>query len=311
MRSLLQRLMPGRPGCLRRAGVLGLNGRNMNILTAWNPKALYGLANDKLATKELCVAAGIAVAETYAVVDHPVQVRRLDRLVGAREEFVVKPARGAGGRGVVIVVGRRGEDFVRVGGGAISPAEMRDHLLEILSGVYSIGGRADRAIVEQRLLGHPALAAGSAGGTPDVRILLYRGEPAMAMLRLPTAASGGRANLHRAAMGIGLDLRTGAAVAAVCEGRVVDRHVDTGAPIGGISVPAWAEVLALARRLAAAIGLGYCGVDIVVDERGCPIVLEANGRPGLTIQIANRCGLLRRLAEIDELLGEPASPGRC
>lgn len=311
MKTVLHGLLPARPGSLRRAGVLGLNGRNLDVLTAWNPKPLYRLTNDKLATKELCAAAGIAVAETYAVVDHPVQVRRLERLVGARGEFVVKPARGAGGRGVVIVVERCGGNFRRVGGETISADGLRDHMLEILSGVYSIGGRADRAIIEERLGGHPALAGWSAGGTPDVRVLLYRGQPAMAMLRLPTRASAGRANLHRGAMGVGLDLETGSAVAAVHDGRLVDRHVDTGAPIGDIVVPAWGEVLAVARRLAAAIGLGYCGVDVVVDGEGRPVVLEANGRPGLAIQIANRCGLLRRLAEIDERLGAPSPRARC
>jgi glutathione synthase/RimK-type ligase-like ATP-grasp enzyme len=145
----------------------------------------------------------------------------------------------------------------------------------------------------------------AAGGTPDVRIVLYRGVPVMAMLRLPTAASAGRANLHRGAMGVGLDLHTGSAVAAVCEGRAVDRHVDTGLPLGDIRVPAWPEILAVARKLAAAIGLGYVGVDLVPVARGEPVVLEANGRPGLTIQIANRCGLLTRLAAIDAAAGPP------
>lgn len=308
MNGLLRRLLPAGPGRLRRAGVLGLNRRNMDVLTAWNPKPLYRLTDDKLATKELCAACGITTPETYAVVDHPVQVRRLDRLVGQHREFVVKPARGAGGRGVIIVVDRRGEDLLRVGGLTLSFGGLRDHILEILSGLYSIGGRADRAIVEQRIRAHPALAAVGAGGTPDVRIVLYRREPVMAMLRLPTVASAGRANLHRGAMGVGLDLRTGSAVAAVCNGRVVDRHVDTGLPLGGLWVPAWPKVLAVARTLAAAMGLGYVGVDVVPDTQGAPIVLEANGRPGLTIQIANRCGLLKRLAEVDARLTERARP---
>ncbi|MCJ7545192.1 MAG: alpha-L-glutamate ligase-like protein [Phycisphaerae bacterium] len=308
MNDWLRRLMPAAPGRLRRAGVLGLNGRNMNVLTAWNPKGLYRLTDDKLVTKELCASCGIATAETYAVVDHPVQVRRLDRRVGGRREFVVKPARGAGGRGVIIVVDRRGEDFVRVGGLTLSLGGLRDHILEILSGLYSIGGRVDRAIIEQRLCAHPALAAVGAGSTPDVRIVLYRQEPVMAMLRLPTVASAGRSNLHRGAMGVGLDLRTGSAVAAVCNGQVVDRHVDTGLPLGGLWVPAWREVLAVARKLAAAIGMGYVGVDIVPDARGAAVVLEANGRPGLTIQIANRRGLLKRLADVDARLTRRASP---
>ncbi len=296
--STCQRFLPAWPGRLRRAGVLGLNGRNLNVLTAWNPKPLYRLADDKLATKELCAQYGIAVPQTFAVVDHPVQVRRLDRLVGSHSEFIVKPVRGAGGRGVVLITGRSDRSFMTVGG-TMSSADLRYHLLEILGGTYSLGGRADRAMIEQRIASHPALAAWSAGGTPDVRIVLFRGAPIMAMLRLPTSRSAGRANLHQGALGVGLDLRTGSAIAAVCEGKTVDRHVDSGLSIGDIAVPAWPEILAVARRLAAVIGLGYLGVDIVLDDRARPVVLEANGRPGLTIQIANRCGLLKKIDEMD------------
>ncbi|MGA2265473.1 MAG: sugar-transfer associated ATP-grasp domain-containing protein [Phycisphaerae bacterium] len=306
-RKLFSAVLPARPGRLRAAGVLGLNGRNMNVLIRWNPKPLYRLVDDKLATKELCEAAGLAVPRTFAVVDHPVQVRRLDRLIGAREEFVVKPVRGAGGRGVMIIAGRRGEDYLAVGERAISPEAMRYHLLEILGGSYSIGGRADRAMIEQRIIGHPALAALSGGGTADVRIVLYRGRPVMAMLRLPTAASAGRANLHQGGIGVGLDLRSGTGVAAVWNGRIVDRHVDTGRPIGDIAVPAWAEVLAAARKLAAVIGLGYLGADIVLDDQARPIVLEANGRPGLSIQLANRGGLMKKIKDVDA--GAPERPG--
>jgi alpha-L-glutamate ligase-like protein len=306
MKPRLSQVLPARPGRLRAAGVLGLNGRNMNILIRWNPKPLYRLVDDKLATKELCAAAGLAVPQTFAVVDHPVQVRRLDRLIGSHEEFVVKPVRGAGGRGVIIVAARRGEDYLAVGGRAISPEELRYHLLEILGGNYSIGGRADRAMIEQRIIGHPVIAAMSAGGTADVRIVLYRAQPVMAMLRLPTAASAGRANLHQGGLGVGLDLCSGAGVAAVWNGRIVDRHVDSGLPIRDIAVPAWADILAAARKLAAVIGLGYLGVDIVLDGQARPIVLEANGRPGLSIQLANRNGLLRKIEEVDA--GAPERP---
>jgi hypothetical protein len=43
------------------------------------------------------------------------------------------------------------------------------------------------------------------------------------------------------------------------------------------------------------------GVDIVVDAGLGPMLLEANARPGLAIQIANGRGLAPRLAAIDAL----------
>ena len=46
-------------------------------------------------------------------------------------------------------------------------------------------------------------------------------------------------------------------------------------------------------RLSHALQLGYVGVDIVLDANYGPMVLEANARPGLNIQIANNQGLLK------------------
>ena len=70
-------------------------------------------------------------------------------------------------------------------------------------------------------------------------------------------------------------------------------------------VPYWRDVLDMSRRVAEAVGLGYIGVDIIIDAEEGPMLLEANARPGLAIQIANARGLLPRLAEIDELKERP------
>ena len=84
-------------------------------------------------------------------------------------------------------------------------------------------------------------------------------------------------------------------------------HPDTGLPVVGRRLPYWKDVLEMSRRVAQAVGLGYVGVDIVIDAREGPMLLEANARPGLAIQIANARGLLPRLAEIDELARRSAS----
>jgi alpha-L-glutamate ligase-like protein len=151
---------------------------------------------------------------------------------------------------------------------------------------------------------HPALERISYRGTPDVRVLVYRGEPALAMLRLPTLESGGRANLHQGGVGVGIDLDTGRTTRAVRRRAVVDRHPDTGEPLGGRAVPDWPAVLATARTVARATGLGYVGVDVVPDVAAGPVVLEANARPGLAIQTANGIGLRRVLERIDGLMAE-------
>jgi len=123
----------------------------------------------------------------------------------------------------------------------------------------------------------------------------------MAMFRLPTRASAGRANLHQGGIGAGIDLATGTTTHAVQNDRSIECHPDTGHPLVNLRVPRWTQVLALACQVGSLVGLGYLGVDIVIDEIGDPMLLEANARPGLAIQIANRRGLLKRFAEIDEM----------
>jgi predicted ATP-grasp superfamily ATP-dependent carboligase len=45
-------------------------------------------------------------------------------------------------------------------------------------------------------------------------------------------------------------------------------------------------------------GLGYLGVDMMIDETRGPMMIEVNARPGLAIQMANGVGLLNRLEPI-------------
>jgi alpha-L-glutamate ligase-like protein len=291
---------------LKDRGVLGMNRRNAACILDHNPRARFPLVDDKLRMHELCRRIGVPTPAVYAAVDSYRALRRLPELLFRRDDFVVKPNRGSAGRGVLVVAGRDGRDYVRHSGERLRPEALRLHVSDILSGMYSLGGRPDAALVQQRVLLHPAFAAVTYRGIPDVRVILYRHEPVMAMLRLPTRESGGRANLHQGGIGTGVDLDTGVTHHAVRRDRAVTAHPDTGRPVVGVRVPAWGAILAMACRVAAAVGLGYLGVDIVVDERRGPLLLEANARPGLAIQIANGQGLVPRLEAIDDRLAKAA-----
>ncbi len=286
---------------LKQLGILGMNRRNAACILDHNPRALFPLVDDKLRMHHLCRRIGVPTPDVYAVVGRHSELRHLRQIVGPRDEFVVKPNRGSAGRGVLVLTGRDGNAFVRHNGERLGFEALRQHLSDILSGLYSLGGRPDQALLQQRVRLHPVFEAISYKGIPDIRIILYRDEPAMAMLRLPTKASNGRANLHQGGIGAGVDLTTGFTHHAVARNRMVASHPDTGVPVIGIRVPFWRDVLAMARQVAAAVGLGYIGVDIVVDAWQGPMLLEANARPGLAIQIANGQGLTPRLAAIDAL----------
>src|SRR5260370_36626925 len=258
---------------LKRLGILGMNRRNAACILDHNPRALYPLVDDKLRMRDLCRRIGVPTPEIYAEIAYHSMLRHLSDHLGDRDDFVIKPNRGSAGRGVLVVVGRVGKNYVRHSGEQLRPELSREHLSDILSGMYSLGGRPDRAMVQQRIQLHASFAAIAYKGIPDIRVILYRNEPAMAMLRLPTKASNGRANLHQGGIGTGVDLDTGVTNHAVQRNRAVERHPDTGRPVVGMAVPYWSDVLAMSRRVARAVGLGYIGVDIVVDANEGPMLL--------------------------------------
>ncbi len=254
--------------------------------------------------RDLCVKMGVPTPDLYALVAAHSALRHLPRLLAGRDDFVIKPNRGAGGRGVLVIVRRDGADFVRHNGQRLGTIEVTQHVSSIISGLFSLGGRADEALLQQRVVPDAAFERISFQGTADVRVIVYRGVPAMAMLRLPTRESGGRANLHQGAIGAGVELESGRTTRAVLRNRTTERHPDTGASVVGFAVPYWPQILEMSQRVSDATGLGYVGVDVVVDRRRGPLLLEANARPGLAIQIANGAGLLSRLEEIDRELEE-------
>lgn len=287
---------------LAQLGVLGMNRRNAEYILDHNPRPRFPLVDDKLRLHRLCREIGVPTPEVYGEVASYSRLGRLPALLEGRDDFVIKPNRGSAGRGVLVVAGRDGSAFLRHNGERLRLDDLRTHVCDLLSGMFSLGGQPDAALIQQRVALHPAFDEVSHKGIPDVRVILYRDEPAMAMLRLPTKESGGRANLHQGGIGTGIDLETGVTHHAVQRNRSVRRHPDTGRALLGVRVPYWREVIALSRKVSEAVGLGYVGVDVVIDARHGPLLLEANARPGLAIQIANGRGLVPRLEEIDAML---------
>ncbi len=292
---------------LRRLGVLGMNQRNADFIMRYNPRRLYPLVDNKLLTKELAIQHGIAVPTLYAVVRAQHEGKDLLRLLGDHQDFVIKPAHGSGGNGILVISGRFGNSFRKPSGDLVSLQAMQHHVSNILSGMYSLGGLPDQAIVEYRVRFDPLFEHISYQGVPDIRVIVFRGIPVAAMVRLPTRASDGKANLHQGAMGIGIDLATGTSRGGVCRGQVGAVHPDTGASTADIVIPHWERILRLAMQCADTVGLGYLGADIVMDRDLGPLMLELNARPGLTVQVANQRGLLLNLQRVEAVSALPTA----
>lgn len=253
---------------------------------------------------ELCRRIGVPTPRLYAVVSAHSALRHLPRVLANHNDFVLKPDRGSRGRGVLVVVGREGETFLRHNGERLSYGVIKQHASSTISGMYSLGGQPDALLIQQRVIPDNVFERISYQGTADIRVILYKHHVVMAMLRLPTKLSGGRANLHQGAIGAGVDVASGVTTRAVLNNHMTDRHPDTHESVIGVTVPCWSQILEMSRKVSAEVGLGYLGVDIVLDRQHGPLLLEANARPGLAIQIANGLGLVSRLKEVDRLLEE-------
>ena len=295
---------------LRRSGVLGLNQRNSDFIMRLNPRHFYPRVDDKLITKRLAVEAGMAVPELYGVISNQGEVRKLPEIVETRESFVIKPARGSGGNGIMVIAGRSKRNrasYRTISGVLVSESELRHHASNVVGGQYSLSGNPDSAIIEYCVRFDPLFSEVSYLGVPDIRIIVYRGYPVMAMVRLPTRVSDGKANLHQGAVGAGIDISSGETLQAVCGNEIIEDHPDTGALISGLRIPQWDFILQSAAKGLDVTGLGYLGVDIVLDRDQGPLILEMNARPGLNIQIANCCGISERVQRIDEIHDDKAN----
>lgn len=302
--------MFGRYRGLTDEGVLGLNKRNGDYILKFNPRSLYPLVDDKLKTKRLALQAGIAVPELYGVMETQHDIRRLPQIVKDRAEFALKPAHGSAGDGIVVIAGRSAGRYRTISGTLLDDEFLSHHLSNTINGQFSLGGVPDVVIVEYMVRFSALFERVSFQGVPDVRVIVFRGHPVMAMVRLPTRASHGKANLHQGAVGAGIDLATGITLNGVVGTQVVTHHPDTTHAIAGLQIADWDTILDISARCYELTGLGYIGVDIVLDRDLGPLVLELNARPGLAIQIANRQGLLRRLQICEQRADFAASPAQ-
>ena len=284
---------------LRRSGILGMNRRNIAYISRYNDRQFFPLVDNKLTTKLVATEAGLAVPDLIGVVRTQHEIARVEDNLRGLKEFVAKPAQGSGGKGILVITDHEQDSYQKASGEKISLEQVKRHLTNTLSGLHSLGGRTDVAFLETLVRVDPLFDRYSFEGVPDIRIIVFQGVPVMGMLRLATKSSDGKANLHQGAIGVGLDIATGHAVRAVQHNELVTHHPDTGAELAEISIPGWADLLHLAAKCYEVTELGYLGCDIVLDRNRGPLILELNARPGLSIQIANKSGLLPRLKQIE------------
>lgn len=280
---------------------MGINQRNAGIIALENSRKRYPLVDNKLLTKEWARKNHIAIPPLYGTIEVVRQVRKFESLVEPYQDFVIKPARGSAGKGVLVIQEKRHYGYRKAGGLLVTAEAIEHHLTNILSGMFSLGGQPDQAFIEYRVKPNDFLMRFEPEGMPDFRVVVYRGVPVMAMMRLPTRQSEGKANLHQGAIGIGVNITNGVMSGGVWQNRFVEENPFTGKKLVHEIVPDWEPLLLLASKCGVGTQLGYIGVDIVLDRQYGPLILELNARPGLSIQLANRMGFLPRIKRVQAI----------
>lgn len=294
---------------IKPAHILGLNSRYQ--YTKLNPGSAKQYGFSKLRTKDLLNQHNIPTALVHHIFEN------LDDLDEFSWEniptpFVIKPASGSAGKGIWIIKKKLENENVWLSfeGERLSAKDLTLHVINILDGEFSTWGSHHRAIVEEKVGVHPTLARYSYRGTPDVRVVVFNSVPVMAMLRLPTRESHGKANLDMGAIGLGIDMATGITTYGVQgKGQTITHLPGTKKKVNGIKIPQWTELLEMAVAAANAAGYVFMGADIFLHPERGPMVVELNGFPGLSIQLANKAGLKRRIDRVEGLDVRDAAHG--
>ncbi|MEK7521679.1 MAG: sugar-transfer associated ATP-grasp domain-containing protein [Patescibacteria group bacterium] len=291
---------------MKLSSILGLNSRS--AIFGNNSARSKRIARSKILTKRILRRAGVPTPKLY-------KVFRTDRDISnfdwgkISSSFALKPSKSSYGDGIIIVRKRVDVEnkltpsyWVTSQRKKIYKEDLDLHVLDILEGAYSVGNVPDIAFCEEYIARHKVFRRFAYRGTPDIRVLVFNSVPVMSMLRLPTVESGGRANLHKGAIGVGIDIETGVTTYAIHHGeRIEYKPGNSKVKFSGIKIPSWSQILEVAVSGAAAAGLDLCGVDVVLHSERGPQVLELNSQPGLQIQLANMAGLRKRLERVEDL----------
>ena len=235
-------------------------------------------------------------AETYAVIEKIGGIQKGWSTVQQYQKIAIKPANGSGGGGIKILKKDSAGNWIS-SSKIVSDEEIYLHMANIIMGRYSLGSY-DRVLIEECIEPHSFFQEIYPIGVPDFRVILLHEKPLMAMLRVPTNKSDGKANLHQGGLGIGIDMNTGKLLEAYDGEAYFQNHPDNNNLILEKRIPYWNQILEISKQTAKYFPLNYLGVDIVIDQKLGPLIMEVNVRPGLGIQLANKEGMKKVLQEI-------------
>lgn len=281
-------------------GILGQNARNLKYIWEFNDDLAKKLADSKIKTKEFLANKWVKVSENLAIIKSHDELDNFD-MNSLPLPFVVKPNAWYWWKWIIVFDKKDGAgNFISNDNQIYSPQEFIVHVREILDGFYSLSWSRDKVIFERKLnLDHSIELLGKYW-LPDIRVIVFNSVPVIAMLRVPTANSKWKANLHGWACGLGIDIWTGR-ITYITQFKKMIKSIPGIWDVRGIEIPHWEDVLRLAVKVQQVTGVWYVWCDIVLDDTFWPLLLEMNVRPWLEVQVANKVPLLERLKKVENI----------
>lgn len=275
-----------------------MNRRNIEYIYAHNKREHYKLADDKLISKKLLSEAGFPTPKIIRTYQYYYELATIASDLKNVHEFAMKPAHGMGGGGILVFDRHEDNKWITTSGEKFNGDELYQHGAMILSGVFSLDNSSDVVMIEEKIQLDELFARITFQGIPDIRVIVFKNEPVMAMLRIPTKKSKGKANLHAGGIGLGIDMVSGMTRVNPSYRNAYEYSPDNGEKLSDLQIPYWEKIMEMSRQIQEFVPLGYMGIDYIIDSRYGPQILELNVRPGLEIQNVNGMGLFETLRRI-------------
>lgn len=173
----------------------------------------------------------------------------------------------------------------------------------ILQWEYNAKRTKDKILIEEKMNPWKVFDEFCKYGLADIRVILFNLVPILAMIRIPTEMSGGKANLAQWWIACGLDLITGRIISLTMwkSGETYTKDFpEEYKSRQGLKIPFWNEILHFSANAQYFINIGYIGIDRVITTTG-PKVLEVNGRAGMEIQNISQTWLRNIMYKIEDL----------
>lgn len=237
------------------------------------------LFDDKFLCAMQCQAMGIRTPHTYGTIDPGQDYRaRIQAWLQAPSApaLFIKPIFGSGGRDIV-VASKIGSDVVV--SSATTSLPLRSFALR------------ERSIVQARVTQDSRMAAVAPSSLNTIRMVTMLTKRQEAIV-VGTAIRFGVGesivdNFSAGGVSVGLDAKTGKLRTHGFDkkGKSYTAHPTTGVVFGDFVVPEWPRVCQSALEVQKAFSFyRLMGLDLGIDERGEPVVVEINGSPDLVWQ---------------------------